>query len=254
MEEQDDSKKRARAKPTKEEIDNFINRCKRNAPTLNGQVLYDTVRNSKGNLFIMKGYKNEMQGMKIPDEMVIRAANGRWFTEEEVQNFATKSTDRCPTYEICEKCLGSGPTGMHCQVCKKHNDYYQCPYMGVFEKKWLDAEWISRMPRSTHYEARADMIQTYPERRTPSLGWCEDGIKMMLRNTYLEQLSQADPVGFYETTKRKRYGEQVNAEVAQDMELFKMGIETGIPDGEYNFPNKKAMVLPYNNADEYHGE
>jgi hypothetical protein len=107
--------------------------------------LYDNVWNSKGNLYIMKGYKNEMQGTKIPDNMVIRAANGRWFTEEEVQNFKTKSTDRCPTYGLCEQCLGSGPTGMHCQVCKKPNDYYRCPYMGTFEKKWLDAEWISRM-------------------------------------------------------------------------------------------------------------
>jgi hypothetical protein len=248
MEEQDDSKKRARAKPTKEEIDSFIKTCKRSTPTLNGQTLYDTVKNSEGNMYIMKGYKNEMQGMKIPDEMVIRAANGRWFTEEEVQNFAS---DRCPTYGTCKKCLGSGPTGMHCQACRRQNDHYQCPYMGVFKKKWLDAEWISRMARATHYEARADMIQTYPERRTPSLKWQEDG---MLRITYLEQLSQADPVGFYETAKRKIYGEQVNAEVAQDMELFTMGIETGKPDGEYNFPNKKAMVLPYNNADEYHGE
>jgi hypothetical protein len=139
---------------------------------------------------------------------------------------------------------------MHCQVCKKHNNYYQCPYI---EKKWLDTEWISHMERATHYEARADMIQTYPERSTPSAMWLEDGIKMMLRNTYLEQLIEADPMGFYEIPKRIKYREQVNVEVARDMELFKMGIETGIPDGEYNFPNKKAMVLPYNNADEYRG-
>jgi hypothetical protein len=97
------------------------------------------------------------------------------------------------------------------------------------------------------------MIQTYPERRTPSAAWHEDGIKMMLRHTYLERLSDADPVEFYKIPKRRKYGEQVNAEVARDMELFRMGTNTGEPDGECNFPNKKAMVLPCNSADEYRG-
>jgi hypothetical protein len=66
-------------------------------------------------------------------------------------------------------------------------------------------------------------------------------------------MSKADPVGFYEIPKRIKYGEQVKAEVAWDMELFKMGLKTGIPDGKCNFPNKKAMVIPYNNANEDHG-
>jgi hypothetical protein len=32
----------------------------------------------------MKGYKDEMKGTKIPDDMVVRATNRWWFTEEEL--------------------------------------------------------------------------------------------------------------------------------------------------------------------------
>jgi hypothetical protein len=49
-------------------------------------------------MYIVREYREEMGGMKIPDEMVVRAANGRWFTNEEIQDFKSKSMDRCPTY------------------------------------------------------------------------------------------------------------------------------------------------------------
>jgi hypothetical protein len=65
------------------------------------------VRNSKGHMYIVREYKDEMAGKKIPDKMVVRAANGRWFTNEEVQDFKKKSTPRCPTYGVCELCYGS---------------------------------------------------------------------------------------------------------------------------------------------------
>jgi hypothetical protein len=41
----------------------------------------EPIWHSKGQLYIMKGYKDEMAGMKIPDKMVVRAANGRWLTD-----------------------------------------------------------------------------------------------------------------------------------------------------------------------------
>jgi hypothetical protein len=52
-------------------------------------------------MYIMREYREEMAGM-IPDEMVMRAANGRWFTNEEIQDFKSKSTPRCPTHGVCE--------------------------------------------------------------------------------------------------------------------------------------------------------
>jgi hypothetical protein len=72
-----------------------------------------------------------MAGTKIPDKMVVRAANRRWFTNEEEQNFKLKSMlDRSPAYGICGVCADSGPAGMHCQFCKEKQVYYKCPWAG----------------------------------------------------------------------------------------------------------------------------
>jgi hypothetical protein len=60
-------------------------------------------------MYIVREYKNEMRGKKIPDNMVVRADNGRWFTHDEVENFVMKSTSLCPTYGVCDHCFGSGP-------------------------------------------------------------------------------------------------------------------------------------------------
>jgi hypothetical protein len=67
------------------------------------------LRNSKGHVYIVREYKEEMAGTMIPVEMVVKATNGRWFTKEEVQNFKLKSTPQCPTYSVCDLCFGSGP-------------------------------------------------------------------------------------------------------------------------------------------------
>jgi hypothetical protein len=112
MEEQDDLKKRARAKPTKEELDEFVRSMKR--PT-NGPIP-GVVRDSKGHMYIVREFKEEMRGKKIPDDMVVRAENGRWFTQNEVENFVMKSTPRCPTYGVCAHCFRSGPVHMFCKV------------------------------------------------------------------------------------------------------------------------------------------
>jgi hypothetical protein len=110
-------------------------------------------------MYIVREYKDEMAGKVIPDEMVVRAENGRWFTSEEVQDFKTKSTARCPTYGVCENCYGSGPVHMLCQKCKNKNEIY------VIVKrhgKFLDAEWISRFFGTSHLEARGDRTQNWP--------------------------------------------------------------------------------------------
>jgi hypothetical protein len=72
-----------------------------------------------------------MAGTMIPDEMVVKATNGRWFTKEEVQNFKLKSTLQCPTYSVCDLCFGSGPVHMFCQKCKKEkSEIYYCEEKG----------------------------------------------------------------------------------------------------------------------------
>jgi hypothetical protein len=61
---------------------------------MNGSIP-DVVRNSDGHMYIVREFKEEMKGNKIPDDMVVRADNGRWFTKNEVENFVMKSTPRC---------------------------------------------------------------------------------------------------------------------------------------------------------------
>jgi hypothetical protein len=106
MEEQDDSKKQAANK-----LPDVFRSIKR--PT-NGPIP-NMVRNSDGHMYIVREFKEEMRGKKIPDDMVVSAENGRWFTKNKVENFVMKSTPRCPTYGICPHCFGSGPVHMLCQ-------------------------------------------------------------------------------------------------------------------------------------------
>jgi hypothetical protein len=115
-------------------------------------------------MYIMRGYTDDMKGTKIPDIMVVKPMNGRYITERDGEDWPMKSTDRCPTYGLCKECASSGPAGMHCQLCKDKQVYYKCPWMGGMSepRKWIDAEWISRMVKMTHVEAGADRIQTYP--------------------------------------------------------------------------------------------
>jgi hypothetical protein len=96
MEEQDDSKKRTGTGFSCE-----FRRVKR--PT--SGPIPDVVRNSDGHMYIVRAFKEEMRGKKIPDDMVVKAANGRWFTEQEKNDFMMKSTPRCPTYGVCSVCL-----------------------------------------------------------------------------------------------------------------------------------------------------
>jgi hypothetical protein len=157
MEEQDDSKKRVRAKPTKEELDNFVKRCK--SDTMKRQTngpIPNVVQNSDRHMYIVREFKEEMRGKKIPDDMVVRAKNGRWFTQNEVDNFVMKSTPRCPTYSVCQHCFSSGPVHMLCQICKTKGHRYFIPRMNGVCGKFLDAEWISRFFGTSHLDVRAD--------------------------------------------------------------------------------------------------
>jgi hypothetical protein len=43
-------------------------------------------------MYIVREYKQEMKGKKILDDMVVRADNGRWFTQDKLMNFEMKST------------------------------------------------------------------------------------------------------------------------------------------------------------------
>jgi hypothetical protein len=125
---------------------------------------------NRKNVHPMRGYTDEMGGVKIPDNKVVKLMNGRFITKHNGPNWTRKSMDRCPRYGICKTCMGSGPSGMHCQKCRINNTYYQCTWRGSQSepKKWINMEWILRMMETTHMEARAGRIQPYPYLCTPA--------------------------------------------------------------------------------------
>jgi hypothetical protein len=129
MGEQEDSKKQAGEKP---KYPPFRWEKKK----LNGKVP-DIKRDSKGHLYIVAEYDDKMEGKMIPDDLVIRANNGCWFTQNKIDNFELKSTPRCPTYGVCSYCFSSGPVHMLCQKCKMERQRYCIPRMNG---KILDAE------------------------------------------------------------------------------------------------------------------
>jgi hypothetical protein len=78
----------------------------------------------KGHLYIVAEYDDKMRGKVIPDDQVVRAKNGRWFTQDKVNNFKLKSTPRCPTYGVCQHCFSSEPVHMLYQKCKTKGHRY----------------------------------------------------------------------------------------------------------------------------------
>jgi hypothetical protein len=221
--------------------ENNVDKRVKSADEKMNRAVPETVRKNEEKMYILKGYKDEMKGTKIPDDMAVRAANGRWFTGEEVNDFKNKSMDRCPTYGLCNGCSGSGPSGMHCQVCMMSNNHYLCPYMGRFEKKWLDVEWLSCMMRTIHIEAKADMVQTYPAMNMPARFWTEDCVRFAVKNAYAEKLIREDHVAFY---KRKPHlNDMVRADVDRDMELFRKGIQTEEGKGDFDFADREVVAV-----------
>jgi hypothetical protein len=68
--------------------------------------------------YIVRKYKNDMQGTNIPYSCAVTLRNGRLFSEVKVMDLRRKSTAACPTYGVCYWCFGGGPTNMYCQVCQ----------------------------------------------------------------------------------------------------------------------------------------
>ena len=75
--------------------------------------------------WLLVGYSEDQAGQAIRQDDVIRANNGRWFTQEEVSNFKNKSNDSCPMYGNCNRCWKSGPVGKACNECNDKKVGYE---------------------------------------------------------------------------------------------------------------------------------
>jgi hypothetical protein len=131
----------------------------------------------------------------IPDNMVVRANNGRWFTHDEVENFMMKSTPRCPMYGVCDHCFGSGLGHMLCQKCRTKGQRF---IIAKRNGKILDAEWVSRLFGRSHLDVRADRTQNWIMQRI----WMMSGIQL---EVYLQRrwparklLEKENPKFWYE--------------------------------------------------------
>jgi hypothetical protein len=129
-------------------------------------------------MYNMRGYTVKMRGKKIPDDMVVSAKNGQWFTKNEVENFVMKSTPGCPTYGICPHCFGSGPVHMLCQKCRNKDEIYM---ISKRNGKFLDAEWISRFFGTSHLDVRVDRTQDWPTQKIWALTEIQLQVYMMCR-------------------------------------------------------------------------
>jgi hypothetical protein len=74
------------------------------------------------NKYIVRGYKSDMAGLDIPYRRRVNSEHGRLYKAREELAFIRDSTAACPTFGVCYWCFGSGPTNMHCQVCRKEKD------------------------------------------------------------------------------------------------------------------------------------
>jgi hypothetical protein len=151
MDEQEGSRKREAEKPKFPPI-MWVKKKK-----VNGKL----PRDSKGHLYIVAEYDDTMRGKVIPDNQVVRAKNGQWFTQDKVDNFELKGMPRCPTYGVCQHCFSSGLVHMLCQKCKTKGHRYYIPRMNGVCGKILDSEWISQFFGTSHVDMRADKTQNW---------------------------------------------------------------------------------------------
>ena len=177
--------------------------------------------------YMLRDYDESMAGMIIPDHLVTRAPNGRFWKHEENVLLKIHSMDRCPTYGFCDRCCSSGPVGMHCQKCKSRYFKYRVIKRGG---KILDATWVSRFFQATHMDALAD--RQYRWLRTPIMSI---GIDLL-------GLGIGDRYKGVENAPRR----------AEELWLFQEGIENDVP-GPWDVTERRVTQIdPF--GEMYNGE
>jgi hypothetical protein len=190
-------------------------------------------RNSNGHMYILREYKDEMKGKKIPDGMVISAENGCWFTEDKVTNFVMKSSPGCPTYGVCDHCFGSVPVHMLCQKCRRKGQRY---IIAKRNGKILDAEWVLRFFGTSHVDVRADTTQNWITQRIWTMSKIQLQIHTQCRWPARKLLKEENPKFW-----------------CKYMEIFDDGVTvngTGLWDAIEN----PVKILRWDDPNEYHGE
>ena len=128
--------------------------------------------------FVVVNYTPDQAGLDILPRDVIRAANGRWYTELEVEHFSRKSRAGCPTYGTCTSCYSSGPVGLLCERCRTqfvvvhyHNTY-------DFADLIIDSENLRDEMNGHHQPARANRTIPVGPYNPPVEHWTEARVRV----------------------------------------------------------------------------
>ena len=106
--------------------------------------------------YVLVGMDDGMPIRELTDNETVRAANGRFFTDEEQSQFHNIDRDRKPTYGTCKGCLCCGPVGQFCIVCDDGHCYWAFRAQHV-TGKILDAENLARILDVPTHPAKTDL-------------------------------------------------------------------------------------------------
>ena len=118
-------------------------------------------------VIIVRNYAPDQEGMDIREEDVIRAGNGKYYSNEEIPQFSRKSAARCPTYGNCKVCWKSGPVGKRCNyiTCTGNRGaIYVVTYVlddTRGKRHTMDAENLATLVHRPHEVAKADGTMTW---------------------------------------------------------------------------------------------
>ena len=117
---------------------------------------------------INKNFTQDQQGQPILEQDVVRSANGRYYTSNEVSSFHVKSDARCPTYGNCPYCWCAGPVGRMCNTCNRSDHGYLVLFiMKDSMQHIMDAEYLSQLFEAGMPLLVANADRTYAWCRTP---------------------------------------------------------------------------------------
>jgi hypothetical protein len=130
--------------------------------------------------YIVQKYTDNMKGQDIPQKWVVNSRHGRLYTEAEAMYFFENSTAGCPTYGVCDWCSGSGPTNMHCQVCKDSKRTYKI--LKTDDHTIIDAKWVSRFFGMMHLVAKADRTHNWMDQQRHAVAM--DNVKFFVHERW----------------------------------------------------------------------
>jgi hypothetical protein len=197
------------------------------------------VRAPSGEFYIMVDFREDLLGQVLPDAATVRAPNGRWWRQQDLNILYEKSMLRCPTYGTCQHCLSSGPMNSYCRVCASFtHGYEQLVITRNGVRRMIDAEWVSRFFGRPHLPAMAD-------RELVSMGQQSNRISVLdhtiLRNSMRSYIDSPYNPNNYNPSDHFEQSFQMEF----DISLFEGGCVSDEPGKYDRLYNKVEIIDPF---------